>query len=434
MKTDACSIREAAARIDWVAASGARYWPGAGASHVTRLAMPEMSGPASKTCILIQLPDWAADIGVGHPASLLVDGASVAAGAGAAFERCNWIHAAYLFLSGAQEAGQPAASYSGSAADPRLFDHAWVNRIFLLLRRMAARQAGLSEDALFGALPQAQFHITHDVDAVRKTMEIRFKQTAFHAFNVVRSGMHADWPRARQKLVQAMRFLFTTPSYWNFETVRRMEDRHGLRSTFNFYGGPGGWRRGSPRKILLDPGYDVGQPALRREIECLRQGGWRIGLHPSFDAWKDPALIRKQRETVEAAAGAPVLECRQHWLRFDWQQSWAAQEKAGLTLDTTLGFNDRPAFRNGAALRFRPWNAAVSAPRRIEVLPMLLMDSHFYDYSAQTDEERRAALARWTGEVRAVGGEASVNWHVHTLAQDYGWQTGYKELLEAVAG
>jgi hypothetical protein len=32
--------------------------------------------------------------------------------------------------------------------------------------------------------------------------------------------------------------------------------------------------------------------------------------------------------------------------------------------------------------------------------------------------------------VHAVGGEAAILWHPHTLSTDYGWQSGFQEMLE----
>ncbi len=439
MASSPCKSNEiqaaARARAEWVIACGTRYWSGETKRHIQALDLQRVSWVPSRTCVLVAVPEWAADIANGNPPSILVDRASIAPGDADEFERCNWLCAAYLFLSGAQEHPGEAVSYSGALpqVDARLFDRAWVNRIFLLLRRMAARRAQVAESELFGERPAAQIRVTHDVDAIHKTPEIRFKQTAFHLFNAARAASTGRWPLAAQKFRRAGRFLGTTPSYWNFQAIRKAESQRGIRSTFNFYGGAVGWRRASFRKMLLDPSYNVNADDIRSELALLRQGGWSIGLHPSFEAWDDPAPMRREREAVEAACGAPVTECRQHWLRFSWIGMWRTQIAAGLSLDTTLGFNDRPGFRNGAALRFRPWDEEVGRALGIEALPMILMDSHFYDYAMLTDDERRTALAYWIGEVRAVGGQASVNWHVHTLAPDYGWQTGYIDLLDTLA-
>jgi hypothetical protein len=164
----------------------------------------------------------------------------------------------------------------------------------------------------------------------------------------------------------------------------------------------------------------------------LIERGHEIGVHPSYSSWNDATRLKEERDSVGALVSGDARSCRQHWMRFSWTHTWAAQEQAGFSLDSTLGFNDRPGFRVAAALRHRPWNASASAPHQLEVLPLVVMDSHLYDYAELDPEARKKRLRHFLDEVRTVGGEAAILWHPHTLSTDYGWRSGFEQMLEMV--
>ena len=408
-----------------------RYWP-RGFDHIAALpiARAAVRVDTPPKLRVVSLPEWAGDIAV--DGGLIVPESA----AGEGWETTDWLTASRWYLTGAAEAAweranAPICSYSYRLGDwdARMWERAWVNRIALFLRRWASVLLHREEEELFGPRPSATIVVTHDVDAVTKTIPIRVKQSAFHAFNAFRQTLRGDLGTARTKTMEAFRFFFRRGRLWFFKDMTDLEEKFEIRSHFNFYAGrtPSLLR---PAAALIDPGYDVSEPELRRELDRLRKGGWQIGLHQSFGAWIDSSSMAEERGRLERASGGPVRSCRQHWLHFSWQSTWTAQRDAGFELDTTLGFNDRPGFRSGAALSIRPFGAASS----FRVLPMVLMDSHLYDYAKYSAEERRAEIRRWIGEIRAVGGEATVLWHQHVMGPEYGWAAGYAELLEEVAG
>ena len=384
----------------------------------------------------VSLPAWAHDIGI--QGQLLIPAFAIMPGEGPEWQRVDWFAAIFWFLNGTSERAHerraaPIHSYSFRLKgwDPRLWQRAWVNRIALFLRRWAAVIEEKKEEDLFGPLPQPDIVLTHDVDAIQKTPVIRLKQSLFHVFNAVRSLRRGNPDNAGKKMRQGVRFLLRSEDYWCFERIITLEERCGVRSCFHVYGGRGGWGR-RPREILFDPSYNVLHPQLRRQLRALSQGGWQIGLHQSFNAWCDADAMRSEKTRLEQALEAPVTICRQHWLRFSWQQTWPAQQQAGLATDTTLGFNDRPGFRNGAALRFHPWDEAKEEPMTLAALPMVLMDSHLYDYYDLDEDGRRQQITYWLDEIRAVHGAATIIWHQHAMNADYGWDAGYEYLLSQI--
>ena len=415
-----------------------RYWSsdaGAVADLPVRKGLfPDVPGPLR--LVLVLLPEWATECGV--DGRLAVPREACLNPEAPAWEDVDWWLAAFLMLESWHErvweldhGSIHSYSLRLSGWDARVWDHAWVNRIALFFRRWAARQSYRPEGELLGALPQPEFVMTHDVDAVSKTVPIRLKQGAFNLFNAGRAMARGKVCLALVRLAQAMRFLFGVENWWTFDRLIEQERKAGIRSHFNFFFDR---RRKTFMRWLLDPGYDISTPELSRFIKKIHEGGWVIGLHPTFDAWQDPMLIRAQRKGVESILDTEVKTCRQHWLRFAWGSTWAAQSQAGIHLDTTLMFNDRPGFRAAVATSWAPWNPATGCAHNLSVLPTVLMDSHLYDYRQMTASERRTAILAWLGEVRAVGGKIAVVWHPHTLTEDYGWTDGFMELVDAMSG
>jgi hypothetical protein len=423
-----------------VIVSGRRYWPiGEELLRALSRATPAAEVQGSfRGNLLVELPDWAADFGVGSPPSLLVDARAVGEGLGPAFDRCDWWLAAHLMLSGAMEReaearNGPCHSYHFRLkVDTRMFAHAWVNRILLVLRRMAAREAGEKETKLFGPFPAADIIVTHDVDAITRRPELRLKQSGFAVFNAGREIGRRAPLKAVLRLHSAARHLFGSTQLWTFDRLLYSLRRRGMRSRFHVYGGPSGRQRLWPG-MLMDPGYDCAEPRLVAFLRSLVQDGFVIGVHPSYASFASTASIAAEKNRLAEVLGCPVTACRQHWLRFSWARTWAAQAAAGISCDSTLGFNDRPGFRNGAALAFQPFDSATRETLPIVAQPLVLMDSHVYDYDLDGAAHPERFMEPWIAEIKAVGGLATILWHPHTLDPTYGWERGFEALLDLIA-
>ena len=361
----------------------------------------------------IGLPPWAADLVPSNKQGLFVPKQDATgwrdydwwAGAAAmlcsAYERCHEAKVGPIH-SYAFRLGQDVQA---------AFDHAWVNRVILFLQRWWAHENREAVESVFGSKPRAIVHLTHDVDAVSKTFSIRGKQTAFCLYN--------------KRYRSALRFLFGSADYWQFDKIMGLESKFGRRSLWNFYGGDGGVLR-RPKEQLMDPAYCVSDSRLSDQLKRLVTDGHMIGLHPKFGTWADPVQMRIEKRSIERTAGIELKDVRQHWLRFSYADTWRAQSQAGLSQDYTLGFNDRIGFRNSAALSFRDHASGM------KVIPMGLMDSHLYDYAELSADARFQKIDGFLDELVATGGETSIIWHQRVFHPDYDWGEGYEYLLEGL--
>ena len=433
------SLREK--QLSWVFGNLRRYWS-RNEDALSRLPIERTAAtqdePTPPLCEMVSLPDWARDLEA--DGGLAVPSHLIATGDAPVWRRVAWWDVVWWYLHGVAErqveaAAGPIHSYSFRLHnwDHRFWDRAWVNRIALFARRWAARCEEVNEQTLFGPLPSAELIVTHDVDAIRKTAAIRLKQTAFHSFNALRALRQGRIGHALEKLWDGILFGVRPADYWCVDVIRQLEEAHGIRSHFNVYAGSTR-RLPNLREFVFDPSYSPHGQRLRSTLQQLHSDGWTIGLHQSFDCFADVNRMNSERGRLEAALELPITSCRQHWLRFSWEETWKAQQSAGLQQDTTLGFNDRPGFRNGAALPWNPWDPETESPMQLTALPMVLMDSHVYDYNPIDADTRQRLIQHWVDEVRAVRGTATFIWHQRVLSSDYGWNDGFHELLSAITG
>jgi hypothetical protein len=222
----------------WIVEALSRYWP---KDRAAIEALPIREAPQTSSTLAdlheVRLPDWAADCGIAG--MILVPALALAtAPNGTAkdeqWRATDWWAAATWYLSGAAERAHEDAqgpihsySYRLGPLDARAFDHAWVNRIALFLRRWGAQNTNRDETELLGPRPVGRIQLTHDVDALGKTIAIRFKQSAFRSFRALRLSLRGELQRARSVAASAAAFAFGTGTYDRVSEVAKADEAAG---------------------------------------------------------------------------------------------------------------------------------------------------------------------------------------------------------------
>lgn len=158
----------------------------------------------------------------------------------------------------------------------------------------------------------------------------------------------------------------------------------------------------------FDVAYDVRRPEVARELRSLAEAGAEVGVHLSLQARRSAEQVRRERERLEEAIGRDIRSSRHHWwaLGAEPWRTLRSHAQAGLQVDCSFGFNDRPGFRRGIAAPFRPFD-----PEREEALPILCLPTTAMDRAAAD----AATLERLLETCRATGGALVLDWHAHVL-------------------
>ena len=335
-----------------------RYW-NKNTKLIKNLPIPSQSISSIKLPLKlkeIKVPIWAQSVGINNtilvPAEIATDNN---------WKNIDWFLVLFVLLENLHEREienikTPIHSYSFLLKkwDKRIWDRAWVNRIAIFLRIWASKIHRTSSDDLFGKLPPAEILVTHDVDAIKKTFSIRIKQASFNLFKFLRHISNFELKKGLSCISNVSNFLFRRDDWNKIDEVLSIERKHGIKSIFNFYADK---RSKNFKRWLIDPSYSLDDETIEKTVEKIILNGSELGIHPAFDSWQDQKLIADQKNHFEKKFNIKIVNCRQHWIRFSWFHTWKAQSQAGILLDTTLMFNDRPGFRNSSAIKWYPWNS-----------------------------------------------------------------------------
>jgi hypothetical protein len=201
--------------------------------------------------------------------------------------------------------------------------------------------------------------------------------------------------------------------YNTFDFIMDLSERRGLRSAFYFMAGA--------TNPAFDGTYSLEDPWIGKLIRQLHDRGHEIGLHPSYETFRDPDAIRAERDAlVHACARLGVEQSewggRQHYLRWENPTTWSAWEQAGLTYDSSLGFSHDPGFRCGVCFEYPVFDLSARRRLMLRERPLVVMEMALFHDSAKSDRRGLETVEQLRDRCKLFGGDFTLLWHNSQLA------------------
>ena len=225
--------------------------------------------------------------------------------------------------------------------------------------------------------------------------------------------------------------------FWKFGEWMEMERTFGFRSAFYFCGYGGslpGYALRAP-----DPFYDVGARRFRELMPRMVADGFEIGLHASYNSWRDVNMMKREIERIERSSGRRVLGNRHHYWHTGDGPVWRTARlhaEAGLLYDASAGLERRIGFRHGICTPFRYYDFERARASDVLQLPSCLMDSQFFTYrDLSFFDDPWAEVEMVLRELRRFGGLFLANFHNRVLNGTFfpGWKEAAMRLYETFA-
>lgn len=194
----------------------------------------------------------------------------------------------------------------------------------------------------------------------------------------------------------------------SFDGLMDATERRGLRAAFYFLA--------DRPAVQIDGDYALDDPWIGPVLRRIHERGHEVGLHPSYNTYRDPAQTRA--ELAKLLAVCERLEIRQscwggrqHFLRWENPTTWQNWEDAGLAYDSTLGFADRGGFRCGVCFEYPVFNLMTRRRLSLRERPLIAMDTALLGHAKLGSSAALAQIAHLKQRCRLFGGEFTLLWH-----------------------
>lgn len=265
--------------------------------------------------------------------------------------------------------------------------------------------------------------LSHDIDYLRPTLQLRLKRTIAER-RLVRRSTPRTYLASVERLLQM-----------------DLEASGSLGNSTVFVASPR--RLWTPRarltQWLIDPSYRTSGRDFKELTKLTERFGCHIGVHGSYLSIAK-ALLQDERTSLQTAMQRKVFLGRQHWLNLPGSRAQEHVADSGIRIDSTLGWNGTWGFRGGLA---RPFpiclhedglgrcDEKASGHRHLWEVPLLLMDGTLFEENGRDSGKVVDEACKALEEVSRRNGCVAVNWHGRAAASDYGWSAAYEQILTA---
>lgn len=211
-----------------------------------------------------------------------------------------------------------------------------------------------------------------------------------------------------------------------FDFIMDVSEQAGVASAFYFIAA-------GPEPVPHGCDYSLDDPWIRALLGRIARRGHEIGLHGSYDGYRDPARTAREldalAEACDAAGGRPdSFGGRQHYLRWENPTTWRCWEAAGLAYDSTLGFAEAPGFRAGVCHEFPVFDLEEGRRLALRERPLVVMEASLTDYLGLHGAALVEEATRLRRACRVLDGDFVVLWHNNRLLSR-GARDAYRRLL-----
>jgi hypothetical protein len=263
---------------------------------------------------------------------------------------------------------------------------------------------------------------TYDIDEAWSYQNKDGLRTAGGIAKAIITGRWAK-VRERRKVLQEK----VEDPYDSYEWMDKLHSTHKLEPRYFFLVADktGKYDRNTlPKEKML-------QELIRRHAE-----NYAVGIHPSWQSGDDPALIKKEIQTIEKITGKKIYSSRQHYIRFTLPVTFRLLMDAGIREDFSMGYGSINGFRASVASPFYWYDLEKEETTNLLLYPFCFMDANSFFEQKFSAQQALEEMRQYYQAVRSVNGIYISIWHNSFLGREplfAGWREVYEQFIKEVS-
>ncbi len=254
------------------------------------------------------------------------------------------------------------------------------------------------------------------------------------------SYKHKEWWRSAGAAIKDL-----LKGKWNKFSLRRNVLNNKVCDPFDSYDWIDNLHRPyklQPRYFFLVPDktgkYDRNILPMQTAMQALIKRHavkYAIGVHPSWQSGDEPALIRKEIETIEHITQLKIIASRQHFIRLTLPQTYRFLIEAGIKEDYSLGYGSINGFRASVAAPFFWYDLEKEEETYLQLFPFCYMDANSFYEQKIAPQLALEEMQAYYNAVKAVDGMLITIWHNTFLGTDEqfkGWREVYAKFYSGL--
>jgi peptidoglycan/xylan/chitin deacetylase (PgdA/CDA1 family) len=276
-----------------------------------------------------------------------------------------------------------------------------VNYYSLLLKDRLERFYGMEIEWKKYSGKDRAIALTHDVDYT-SSLNPKIIKREIVGNGFLNKQHLAGTDRLFKMLLPFMALVGYDPPRNGLRFFKEIEDKYKVHSTFFF-------KTGTTDK--WDVNYPIEKGFIKNFTDSLLKDGFEIGLHPSMKTYIDINQMKREKERLENVIKTTVSSVRQHYLKFTASITPSIWQKAGLTVDSTLGFPYDVGFRNSVAFPFPIYDFSSDGTSNVTEIPLVIMDGALKSGHKRGSEQILSEIESLLREIAAAQGSAALLFH-----------------------